>query len=159
MSARATTAVLAFATGALALLPVMPAAARIMVPVEHPPPAVRVLLDGLDRAFRDGDHEALVSLLHPHGVRICLGPQADRASVMTPAQAHYYFKNLFQMRRTSRFALLKRHQSEHERFLAMAVWHWEEADGGRPATQRLLFDLVKADGLWRVAEITALRGG
>jgi hypothetical protein len=144
---------------AAVMLTSIPCHARVVVPEDDAPPAIRVLLDDISRAFRTGNHEDLVSYLHPVGVQVGLSPQADRAGIMTPAQAHYYFKNLFQLRLTVRFNFLKHHQSGQDRFLAMAVWHWENADGGQPGHQRLLFALVQVEGHWRVAEITALRGG
>lgn len=137
---------------------VLPAPARVVLPADDQPAEAQFLQARLSHAFRAGDHELLVSYLHPDGAQIALGPTVDRASLMTPAQAHYYFKNLFQARRTASFEFLRQHRSQPDRMHAMAAWRWERTDGGPPAGQRLLFAMVYHDGYWRVTEITAVRG-
>ena len=135
-----------------------PASARIVVPDESMPDDVVPVLGRLRIAFEDGDHEALVALLHPDGVRVGLGPESERASHMNPAQAHYYFKNRFQLQRTTRFAINRQQLAGPDRLHAAALWRWERTDTGREGSQRLLLTLVRVGGQWRVSEITAVRG-
>lgn len=128
------------------------AAARIVVPTEDAVP----VLTSLEDAFRAGDHEALTALLSAQGVRVSLGPVADRTSEMTPNQAYYYFKSLFQDRQTVAFAFEKHQEVDGGRLQAVALWRY-----GSPAAtqtrQRLLFALVHESDGWRVTEITAWR--
>ncbi len=135
------------------------AAARVVIAADDVPADVAPILSRLSLAFTSGDHEDLVALIHPDGIVVSLGPQVDRTSVMTPAQAHYYFKNLFQLRRTLRFSFIRQQMTGPDRLHAVAVWHWERSDSGRAGSHRLLFTVVRAEGQWRVSEITALRGG
>lgn len=140
---------------------VLPAAARVIVPAADTPPQMQSLLQRLSLAFETDDHEDLAALLHPDKVRIALGPQLDRENEMTPAQAHYYFKNLFQSRQTVRFGWLKQQLTGAERCHAVAVWHWERTGSGQVGSQRLLvtFGRAAAGDHWRITAIKALRGG
>lgn len=144
----------------LATILVASAGARIVVPSDSVPDDVQPMLERLRQAFEDGDHEALTALMHTDGVRLGLGPQPERTSLMTPAQAHYYFKNRFQLHRTIRFSFLKhQHASGPDRLHSVVVWQWERTDTGRGGSQRLLLVLTRDAGNWRVSEMTALRGG
>jgi len=137
----------------------VPAAGRIVVPAEPVPDDVHPVLAQIGAAFEAGDHETLATLMHPDGVNIGLAPQEDRSRLMTPAQTHYYFKNLFQQRRTMRFEFVKHQLAGGERLHAVAAWRWERTDNGRLGSQRLMLTLARAAGRWRVTELTSLRGG
>lgn len=144
---------------ALVLAAAAPAAARIVVPEETVPDDVRPVLERLRQAFVAGDHEDLAALMHPDGVTIGMGPEPDRTSLMTPAQAFYYFKHRFQQQRTIRFGFVKHQLSGPDRLHAVSVWRWERTDTGRDGDMRLLLTLVRSAAGWRVTELTALRSG
>jgi len=135
------------------------AAARIVGPDDSPADQARVVLAGIAAAFEQGDYEALAAVLHPDGVRIGLSPEFERTNELTPAQAYYYFKNLFQVRRTVRFEVQKRQVTAEGRLLVVAAWQCERTDSGRAEARRLLITLVHGAADWSVTEITDLRGG
>ncbi len=129
------------------------AAARIVVPAEEALP----VLASLETAVRVGDHEAMAGLLSEHGVRVNLGPMAERSSDLTPSQAFYYFKTLFQDRQTLEFAFEKHQEVDGGRLHAVAVWRFAEPAAGPETRLRVLFTLVHGSGGWKVTEITAWR--
>ncbi|HOX25652.1 MAG TPA: hypothetical protein PLL30_11215 [Candidatus Krumholzibacteria bacterium] len=130
----------------------------VVVPAGELDGAARSALDRIAAAVENGDYETLAAAMHPDGVRLNLAPQQDRASELTPAQAYYYFKNLFQVRRTIRFAYQKRQYSGDDRLLAVSAWRCERTDRGTVETRRLLFTLARTGADWWVTEIADLRG-
>jgi len=150
---------------AAALLPLAPAAgpaaahAALVVPEEPAPPAASAVLRRIEAAFLAGDHAGLADLVHPDGVRVALAPQPERTSELTAAQAHYYFKNLFQSRRTVRFDYLRDGATADGRVHAVAVWRHAQTDSGEVTARRLLFTLASDPSGWRLTEIMTLRGG
>lgn len=129
------------------------AAARIVVPADDAIP----VLASIETAVGAGDHEAMAGLLSPHGVRLNLGPVAERCSDLTPSQAFYYFKTLFQDRQTLEFAFEKHQEVDGGRLHAVAVWRFAEPVAGPQTRQRVLFTLAHGSGGWKVTEITAWR--
>ena len=141
-----------------ALLVAATATARLVVPGEGASADANPVLGRLTAAIEAGDHESMAGLIHPDGVRLSLGPLPERISELTSAQAFYYFKTLFQSRRTVRFACHKRPTTDEDRLLASAIWRFERTDTGATVRQRLLITLTRSDDGWYVTEITALRG-
>lgn len=123
------------------------------------PGEARAVLEALAEAIASGDHRAVANLVHPDGVRVGLGPDPERISELTPGQAHYYFKSLFQSRRTIGFDYLRHHAADGERVLARAVWRHQAVDQDGATVQRLLVTVARHDGAWRLTELTSLRGG
>jgi hypothetical protein len=139
-----------FLVAACVVLTASTAAARIVVPADEALP----VLTTIETAFRVGDHESLARLLSAHGVRLNLGPVADRDSELTPSQAYYYFKTLFQDRRTREFAFAKHQEVDGGRLHAVATWRFTAA---AVDSQRVLFTLAHESDGWKVTEITAWR--
>ncbi len=133
------------------------AAGRLVVAEPADPGDPEASLDRIEDAVRTSDHRALADLVSSDGVRLSLGPVADRTSVLTPSQAFYYFKSLFQNRRTETFAFEKHQEVEGGRLHALASWHFTSLDGGGAQRQRMLFTLERGTGGWKVCEITAWR--
>jgi hypothetical protein len=127
--------------------------ARIVVPADE----VLPVLTRLETAVRIGDHEAMAGLLSEHGVRLNLGPVAERTSDLTPSQAYYVFKTLFQDRRTVEFAFEKHQEVHGGRLHAVATWAFTTPANGPETRQRVLFTLAHGDDGWKVTEITAWR--
>lgn len=123
------------------------------------PVAARSVLEELAAAIVRGDHGAVAELVHPDGVRVGLGPDPERISELTPGQAHYYFKVLFQSRRSLGFEYMRRHAVTPERVLVRAVWRHRGVDRDEDTAQRLLVTVARHDHGWRLTELTALRGG
>ena len=136
-----------------------PAGAEIVTDGSTAPEAAREVLDRVAQAVRAGDHVALASLVHPDGIRLSMGPDPERISELTAAQAHYYFKALFQSQRTERFEFLRRRTGDRERVFATATWRSTRTDTGDAVVTRLLVTLAFHDSGWRITELAALRGG
>ncbi len=144
----------------LLIVTVVPAAmAAVVVPEAAAPPEARRVLGQIRAAFEAADHAALAALVHADGVRVALSPQPERSSELTAAQAHYYFKTLFQSGRTERFSYVRDSVTGDHRVHAVAVWRQAESDTGRTVPRRLLFTLGLDGELWRITEILTLRGG
>jgi hypothetical protein len=129
------------------------AGARIVVPADEAVP----VLERIEAAVRAGDHEAMANLLSPHGARLNLGPVADRSNDLTPSQAFYFFKTLFQDRQTVEFAFEKHQEMDGGRLHAVAVWRFAAPATGPQTRQRVLFTLAHDGDGWKVTEITAWR--
>lgn len=136
-----------------------PAGAEIVTGESTPPEAAREVLDQVAQAVRAGDHVALASLVHPDGIRLSMGPDPERISELTAAQAHYYFKALFRSQRTGRFEFLRRQTGDRERVFATATWRSTRTDTGNAVVTRLLVTLASHESGWRITELAALRGG
>jgi len=144
----------------LLAVPALTAAmAAVVVPEAAPPPAARRTLAHVQAAFEAADHAGLAALVHADGVRVALSPQPERSSELTAAQAHYYFKTLFQAGRTVGFSYVRESATADQRVHAVAVWRQAELDTGRTAARLLLFTLGLDGTVWRITEILALRGG
>ncbi|MEZ4387798.1 MAG: nuclear transport factor 2 family protein [Candidatus Krumholzibacteriia bacterium] len=149
----------ALVLGLAVLLTAGAAAARLEPADPDVPIEARRVLEQLAQAFTDGDHRAVADLVHPDGIRLGLGPDPERISELTAAQAHYYFKALFQTRQTLSFEYLRHHAATGDRVLARAVWRSRGANQGTADMQRVLVTLARHEQGWRLTELTALRGG
>jgi hypothetical protein len=129
------------------------ATARIIVPADEALP----VLARIEAAVRADDHEAMANLLSAQGARLNLGPVAERSSDLTPSQAFYYFKTLFQDRQTVEFAFAKHQEVDGGRLHAVAIWRFTALAAGPETRQRVLFTLAHGDDGWKVTEITAWR--
>jgi hypothetical protein len=129
------------------------ATARIVVPAEEALP----VLASIEAAVLAGDHEAMAGLLSSHGVRLNLGPTAERSSDLTPSQAFYYFKTLFQDRQSIEFTFEKHQEVDGGRLHAVAAWRFTAPSTGSQTRQRVLFTLAHGNDGWKVTEITAWR--
>ncbi len=141
----------------LALAP--PASARVVIDDDAVPAAAQGVLERIADAFQASDHHALGDLVHPDGVRLGLGPEADRISELTPAQAYYYFKALFRSGRTEQFEYLRERSARGDRVLAMATWRRVPAEHGGVEMRRVLVTIARHTGGWRITGMTALSGG
>ena len=135
------------------------ATAAVVVPEAAAPPEARRTLGRIQAAFDAADHAGLASLVHADGVRVALSPQPERSSELTAAQAHYYFKTLFQTGRTVGFSYVRESATDDQRVHAVAVWRQAAVDTGRTVPRRLFFTLGLDGTVWRITEILALRGG
>lgn len=117
------------------------------------------VLEALAQAIASGDHRTVADLVHPDGIRVGLGPDPERIGELTPGQAHYYFKALFQSRRTLGFDYSRQHAADGQRVLVRAVWRHQAVDQDGATIQRLLVTVVLHEGAWRLTELTSLRGG
>ena len=124
------------------------------------PTAARMVLERIDQAVTDGDHRALAALIHPDGVRIAMSPDPERIQELTPAQAHYYFKSLFQTHKTLSFEYRRHHtDAEASRILVRVIWRIRGLDDASASLRRLLLTVVRYEDDWRLTEFTELRGG
>lgn len=138
---------------------VAPASARVDRGAEEVPIAARALLERLSAAFVAGDHEAVAALIHPDGARVGLAGDPERINELSPAQAHYYFKALFQTRTTLSFDYQRHHVTTGDRVLARAVWRSRGEARAAADVQRVLVTLARHEHGWRLTELTAIRGG
>ncbi|MBK8165592.1 MAG: hypothetical protein IPK64_06420 [bacterium] len=107
-------------------------------------------------AFEAGEASALADLVHRDGLRV--SGHNERAGEYSPAQAVYFFRNLFQAQRTLLFTFRKTQDEASGRFArAMADWKRRRVDSERVVEQQLLLVLAREDGQWRLAEITMMR--
>jgi hypothetical protein len=123
------------------------------------PAAAQGVLERIADAFVASDHGALGDLVHPDGVRLGLGPEADRISELTPAQAFYYFKALFKSGRTEQFDYLRERVTRDDRVLAVATWRRVPSGHGGVEMRRVLVTITRHARGWRITGMTALSGG
>lgn len=107
-------------------------------------------------AFEDGDAAALAALVHRDGLRVT--GHNERAGEYSPAQAVYFFRNLFQAHRTLLFTFRMTQDDASGRFArGMADWKRRRVDSERIIEQQMLLVLTREDGQWRLAEINLMR--
>lgn len=107
-------------------------------------------------AFEEGDAEALADLVHPDGLRV--SGYNDRVGAYSPAQAVYFFRNLFQAQRTLVFSFRKTQDDASGRLArAMAEWKRRRVDSERIIDQQLVLVLAKDGRHWKLAEINLMR--
>lgn len=107
-------------------------------------------------AFEDGDASALAALVHRDGLRVT--GHNERAGEYSPAQAVYFFRNLFQAHRTLLFTFRMTQDDASGRFArGMADWKRRRVDSERIIEQQMLLVLAREDGQWRLAEINLMR--
>lgn len=107
-------------------------------------------------AFEDGDAAALAALVHRDGLRVT--GHNERAGEYSPAQAVYFFRNLFQAHRTLLFTFRMTQDDASGRFArGMADWKRRRVDSERIIEQQMLLVLAREDGQWRLAEINLMR--
>lgn len=110
-------------------------------------------------AMEAGDEQALAGLVHQDGLRVRTGGATARDVEYSPSQAFYYFKNLFQARRTVSFVFTRTEQpSSGDRIHAMALWSYDHPSrrGVEPGEVRLLLVLGRQGDAWRLIEITTI---
>lgn len=144
---------------AVCLVLAVTAPANIVVSDDQVTTAARATLARIEDAFIASDHRALGDLVHPDGVRLGIGPEAERISELTPAQAFYYFKSLFAGGSTEQFEFLRQRTAHGERVLAVATWRRMRDERGGPDMSRLLITISRHEDGWRITEMTSLRGG
>lgn len=107
-------------------------------------------------AFEEGDAAAVAALVHAEGLRVT--GHNDRAGEYSPAQAVYFFRNLFQSQRTLVFAFRKTQDDAAGGFArGMADWKRRRVDSETVVEQQVLLVLAKDDGQWRLVEINMFR--
>ncbi len=110
-------------------------------------------------AIESGNQQALADLVHEDGLRVRTGGAAARDVEYSPSQAFYYFKNLFQARRTVSFVFTRTEQaSPGDRVHAMALWSYDHPGrpGDEPDEVRLMLVLGRQGDAWRLIEITTI---
>lgn len=133
-----------------------PASARGPEPSDADDQSAGPVFERVARAFEAGDAAALAGLVHRDGLRV--SGHNERAGEYSPAQAVYFFRNLFQAQRTLLFAFRKTQDDASGRFArGMADWKRRRVDSERVIEQQLLVVLAREDGQWRLAEITMMR--
>jgi len=130
------------------------ALARLVIPDQD---RAGETLRQLESAVLGADHRAMADLMSPAGVRLALGPDPQRQTELTPRQAFYYFKNLFQDRRTIAFHFDKHQEADGGRMHALAIWRFDSAETGGETRQRVMVTLEHGADGWKVVEITAWR--
>ncbi len=142
----------------LALLSAAPLAADLVRDVEDiPAPEARAVFAQIKLAFEEADQQVLADLVHADGLLIRSGGAGGRDTDYSPSQAFYYFKNLFQSRRTVAFTYLRTEETAvGDRIHALAQWTRQGPDGQEETDARLVFVLSRQDQQWRLAEITTI---
>lgn len=107
-------------------------------------------------AFEAGDADALAGLVHADGLRV--SGHNERVGVYSPAQAVYFFRNLFQAQRTLVFTFRKTQDDASGRLArALAEWKRRRVDSDRIVDQQLVLVLARDGQHWRLAEINLMR--
>lgn len=107
-------------------------------------------------AFEAGDADALAGLVHPDGLRVA--GHNERVGVYSPAQAVYFFRNLFQAQRTLVFTFRKAQDDASGQLArALAEWKRRRVDSDRIVDQQLVLVLARDGQRWRLAEINLMR--
>jgi hypothetical protein len=107
-------------------------------------------------AFEDSDAAALAALVHGEGLRVT--GHNERAGEYSPAQAVYFFRNLFQAQRTLVFAFRKTQDDAAGGFArGMADWKRRRIDSETVVEQQIVLRLARDDGQWRLVEINLIR--
>ncbi|MBK7769186.1 MAG: hypothetical protein IPI48_01265 [bacterium] len=108
------------------------------------------------RAFEESDAAALAALVHGEGLRVT--GHNERAGEYSPAQAVYFFRNLFQAQRTLVFAFRKTQDDAAGGFArGMADWKRRRIDSEKVVEQQIVLRLARDDGQWRLVEINLIR--
>ena len=108
------------------------------------------------RAFEESDAASLAALVHAEGLRVT--GHNERAGEYSPAQAVYFFRNLFQAQRTLVFAFRKTQDDAAGGFArGMADWKRRRIDSETVVEQQIVLRLARDDGQWRLVEINLIR--
>lgn len=138
---------------------VSPVSARIVVdqePIEDAGAelAYQIMAD----RWLAGDAEGVAALVHDDGLNVTSGPNAGRRTQYSPAQAVYYFKNLFQSHQTVSFIFDKVQGGvDSPRAHGMATWDRRRAGQDRDQTIRLMCVLARVGDGWKLTEIHTIR--
>lgn len=104
------------------------------------------------------DHAALAALVSTDGVRISVGPADERATLFSPSQAFYFFRNLFETRQTASFRYLRvQETAQSGRVYAVARWRHRWTGTETIEDMRLMISLNHGKHGWALVEIKALR--
>ncbi len=121
------------------------------------PADARAVFERVRQAFEAGDQQALADLVHEDGLRVRAGGPGARDTDYSPSQAFYYFKNLFQTRRSVSFTYIRMEESsEGQRVHAMAAWSHRTRGGDADQEWRLVIVLTRQGDTWRLSEITTI---
>lgn len=106
--------------------------------------------------FEAGDAAELAALVHADGLRVT--GHSERSGEYSPAQAVYFFRNLFQAQRTLVFTFRMTQDEVSGRFArGMADWKRRRVDSEKIVEQQLLVVLARDGEKWRLAEINLMR--
>lgn len=135
-----------------------PAAAGIVKdPATSPPADARAVFELVKQAFESGDQQVLADLVHADGLRVKAGGPGARDTDYSPSQAFYYFKNLFQARRTVTFEFARMTEAPSgDRVHALAQWTHRRSGRDEDDRWRLVIVLSRQGDAWRLAEITTI---
>jgi len=141
----------------LAAAGLAPLAARAQAPdgpdsLRVPAPGLRAALQTLTNAWEAGDHLTVARLVAADGALIDLVPESPARSRLSPDQAHYYFKTLFQSVDDGSFRLRLLPHAVDEA-VAHAVGRWRYVRSGRDRDDQFFVTLELGDEGWRLTEI------
>ncbi len=109
-------------------------------------------------AWNADDEGFLASIVHPDGVRINTGGKVDRLTRYSPSQAFYFFKNLFQKRKTSEFSFLRvQENDDQDRSHAWAIWVWQQDSQKQAQEEEFIFVLQFKQDRWFLSEINSIK--
>lgn len=120
--------------------------------------SIAALFRVITEAWNEGDERALADVVHPDGVRISTGGKGDRLTRYSPSQSFYYFKNLFQTRKTLEFSFVRVQDNDDEdRTHALASWRWRSEGSDQDQVDDFIFVLEFALDRWFVSEISSIK--
>jgi ketosteroid isomerase-like protein len=134
----------------------MPAAAAARPPGGGQPAGAGDAFARVAAAFEAGDADALAGLVHPDGLRVT--GHSERAGQYSPAQALYFFRNLFQAQRTLVFTFRKTQDEASGRLArGLAEWKRRRVDSEKVVDQQLVLVLARDGRAWGLVEINLMR--
>jgi hypothetical protein len=108
--------------------------------------------------WENESHTDLADLVSADGVRVAMGPVADREVTYSPRQAYYFFRNLFQTSETESFRYQRRQDEESSSQARSVVrWRYRRHGSERVEEVRLVVSLGYRDEGWKLTEIRAIR--
>jgi len=109
-------------------------------------------------AWIQGDERALADIVHPDGVRINSGNRGDRLTRYSPSQAFYFFKNLFQKRKTTEFSFVRvQDRDDQDLTHAKALWLWHQDGASQDKEEEFIFVIRLKEDRWFLSEINSIK--
>ncbi len=131
--------------------PAVKAAKHVVAPTDS-------LFSVISVAWNEGDEGTLAAMVHPDGVRIHTGGGRDRLTHYSPSQAYYFFKNLFQVRKTLSFSFVRvQDNDDQDRTHALAAWSWQLEGVEKEQEEKIIFVLSIDEDRWLLSEINSIK--
>ncbi len=126
-------------------------------PVESKDKGPQPVFAAIEKAWVQGDEVALSNLVQIDGIRVTLDGGSKRSTEYSRSQSVYFFKNLFQTRKTQEFYFTRLQDAKAgERAHAMATWRYKTSGPSGELELRLVFLLTRQDDVWRLSEINKI---